>query len=84
MSGVNMPSVTMSVTDREVESKETITTPAGTYECFKITQTTKIKSIVGQTFKTAEYYSEGVGMIRTDTFSKNGKLESRRELLSLK
>lgn len=83
MNGMNLMSVTMSVTDRKVESKETITTPAGTYECLKISQTTSMKTIMSKTFHTVDYYAEGVGLIRSETYSKNGKLESTRELLSL-
>ena len=83
MNGMNLMTVTLSISDRKVESKESITTPAGTFECFKITQITKMKTIMAQTFKTEEYYAEGIGMIRTDTFTKNGKLNSRRELVGI-
>ena len=36
-------SVTLDVINRKVEGKEKITTPAGTWDCFKITNNTKIK-----------------------------------------
>jgi hypothetical protein len=83
VNGMNLMSVTMSITDRNVEAKEKITTPAGTFDCFKISQTTSMKTIISKTFTTVDYYAEGVGLVRSETYSKNGKLESSRELLSL-
>ncbi|RME05463.1 MAG: hypothetical protein D6816_08830, partial [Bacteroidetes bacterium] len=38
--GVKIMTIRQSVTDRKVEGTETVTTPAGTFECIKITQTT--------------------------------------------
>ncbi len=83
MNGMSLMSVTLSVTDRKVEGKESITTPAGTFECYKITQTTSMKTIMAKSFTTEEYYAEGVGLVRTNTYKKNGKLDSYQELLSL-
>lgn len=83
MNGLSLMTVTLSVTDRKVEGKETITTPAGTFECFKISQMSKVKTIMSKSYKTEEYYAEGVGLIRTNTYKKNGKLEGYQELLSL-
>ena len=83
MNGMSLMSVTLSVTDRKVEGKETVTTPAGTFECYKIVQTTSMKTIMSKSFTTEEFYAEGVGLVRTNTYKKNGKLESYQELLSL-
>ena len=83
MNGMSLMTVTLSVTDRKVEGKETITTPAGSFECYKITQTTSMKTIMSKSFTTEEFYAEGVGLVRTNTYKKNGKLESYQELLSL-
>jgi hypothetical protein len=83
MNGMSLMTVTLSVTDRKVEGMETITTPAGTFECYKITQTTSMKTIMSKSFTTEEFYAAGVGLVRTNTYKKNGKLESYQELLSL-
>ncbi|PHN08549.1 TapB family protein [Flavilitoribacter nigricans] len=83
MNGMSLMTVTLSVTDRKVEGMETITTPAGTFECYKITQTTSMKTIMSKSFTTEEFYAEGVGLVRSNTYKKNGKLESYQELLSL-
>lgn len=42
MSGTNM-SMTVEITDREVIGKETITSPAGSFNCFVITYATDMK-----------------------------------------
>lgn len=83
MNGMNLMSVNISVTDRKVEGKESITTPAGTFECYKISQTTHVKTIMGKTYQSVEYYAEGVGLVQSETYGKNGKLEGKQVLLSL-
>lgn len=83
MNGMNLMTVTLSVTDRKVEGMETITTPAGTFECYKITQTTSVKTILAKSFTTEEFYAKGVGLVRSNTYKKNGKLDGYQELLRL-
>lgn len=83
MNGMNLMTVTISVTDRKVEGKESVTTPAGTFDCYKISQTTHVKTIMGKTFQSVEYYAEGVGLVQSETYGKNGKLEGKQVLLRL-
>jgi hypothetical protein len=69
----------MSVTNRIVEGKKTITTSAGTFECYKITQNMEMTTtMMGMSFpvqiKTIEYVSAGVGSVRSETYDKDGKL----------
>jgi hypothetical protein len=42
--GTKLMGMTINIVDQEVVGKESITTPAGTFECFKIVSTTEIKS----------------------------------------
>ena len=72
-SGFNF-GVTVNITNRKVEKKEQITTPAGTFECFKITYDVETKSIISARGKSAEYISEGHGVVKSESFDKNGKL----------
>jgi hypothetical protein len=72
--GINK-SINLDVTDRVVGAKESITTTAGTWECYKITSKHKIITKVagiGVPTKTdvTEWYAPGVGIIKTET--KNG------------
>lgn len=74
--GLNLMKMRIDVVDRKVEAKETVTTPAGTYDCYKISQNTNTKMLVGKSFKTVNWYAENVGLVRTENYDKKGKLES--------
>lgn len=64
------------ITDRVVEGKETIQTPAGTFECFKLTYKGDIKvSFVKQNLNYVEYIAKNVGVVKLEAFDKNGKRE---------
>ena len=71
-------SIEVSITERKVEGKESVTTPAGTWECFKITSQNKIVSKIagiGIPIRMAvtEWYASGFGVVKTE--SKTGKTE---------
>src|SRR5687767_1766328 len=71
-------SIEVSITERKVEGKETVTTPAGTWECFKITSKNKITSRIAGIgipirMDVTEWYAPGFGVIKTE--SKTGKTE---------
>lgn len=74
--GLNIMKMNIEVVDRKVEAKETVTTPAGTYECYKISQYTNTKMLVGKSFKTVNWYAANVGLVRTENYNKKGRLES--------
>ena len=74
--GVKIMTIRQLVTDRKVEGTETITTPAGTFECIKMTQTTEMKMLVKKKFKTVSWYALGVGMVKSETYDKKGKKQS--------
>jgi hypothetical protein len=70
----------ITISDRKVESTESITTPAGTFQCYKVTyNTTTETNAMGMKMssegKGVEYYCSGTGMVKSETYNKNGKLE---------
>jgi hypothetical protein len=69
------------MTEGKVLSYEDVTTEAGTFKCYKVTQTTKAMGVTGTT---VNYYAKGVGAVKTESFDKNGKLISSTELVSMK
>lgn len=73
--GINIVNMTVNVTGRKVIGQETVTTPAGTFDCYKLTQTTDVKMMLGKSFTSIEYYAEGVGVVRSETYDKKGDLE---------
>ncbi|MBX2894972.1 MAG: hypothetical protein KF763_06000 [Cyclobacteriaceae bacterium] len=80
----------MSVTvyDRKVEGKETITTPAGIFECFKIASKSKVNTQMGITmnlnFSSTEWFALKVGMVKSESFDKNGKSSGYTQLAAYK
>ncbi len=74
--GMNIMNMTIEIVDRKVEGQETVETPAGTFDCYKISQTTKTKMMIGKEFTSAEWYAQGVGMVKSETYDKKGRVES--------
>jgi hypothetical protein len=76
------------ITDRKVEAKETITTPAGIFECYKISSKSTIENQMGMTMKfeftNIEWITEKVGMVKSELFDKNGKSNGTTILVSRK
>ena len=83
MSGINMNSQ-VDMINRKVEKQERITTPAGTFDCFVIYSENQSKMMMtSQNFPSRLWLAEDVGMVRQETYNKNGKLMSSTELTSL-
>ncbi len=83
VTGAPMPfKMTVNVVNRKVEAEEDLSTPAGTFSCIKISQDIITKSVVKVTVSSVEWYAEGVGLIRSETFRK-GKLMGYSELTAL-
>jgi hypothetical protein len=82
--GFKFMTLTVLITDRTVEAEESVTTPAGTFTCFKFSQTVTTKVGVKVTVKSYDWLSNGVGMIKNESYTTDGKLNSRMELIELK
>ncbi len=85
---VNMGAMNMEMNvetlNRKVEKKESVTTPAGTFDCFVISSDTRTKMMMGGgTFPSRIWLSEGVGMVKQETYNKNGKLNGYSVLTAL-
>lgn len=82
---MNMGGITMKTsvdqTNRKVISEERVTTAAGTFNCIILTETTKSKTMGAKIELNSKLWlAEGVGMIKQETYKKNGDLMSRTEL----
>jgi hypothetical protein len=82
--GMNVMNISVSITNRKVEAVENLTTPAGTYECYKISYDIATKMMISVKMKGVEWYSKGVGMVKSETYSKDGKLQGSTVLSALK
>ena len=85
-SSVKVLGITMkiTVTDRQVLRQETIQTPAGAYHCIVIRET-KLEKGMGRNRHTIAdtWYTQGLGMVRHDTYNMNMELQTSEILTSI-
>ena len=80
--GAMKMNMSIDMLNRKVDKKESITTPAGTYDCFALSYDSEMKMGMKMTFKFKEWIAEGVGVVRNESYNKNGKLMGYSELTS--
>ncbi len=72
--GMKLMSMETDITDRTVEGKENVTTPAGTFNCYKIKQNMTTKVPMKIESKSITWMAPGAGMIKTESYSSDDKL----------
>jgi hypothetical protein len=87
--GTPFSSIQYDVNNRKVENSEKIASPAGSWDCFKISYEAKmiIRTMgipVPMNFKAYEWYAPGFGIVKTESYSKNGKLMGQTLLTGIK
>jgi hypothetical protein len=80
---------TFKETNRKVEGKETVTSPAGSWEAYKITYDGQLKiNMAGigipMNFKVTEWFVPGFGLVKSESMNKNGKLMGSTLITSIK
>ncbi|MFW5699771.1 MAG: hypothetical protein ACOCXS_02580 [Bacteroidota bacterium] len=86
ISGPTSPRMTMTITieDRKVEAREDITTPAGTFTCYKITYETETNMPMAEKSKSVEWFSLEAGQVKLENYGRNDKLTGYSVLSDLK
>ncbi|RUA33766.1 MAG: hypothetical protein DSY77_08590 [Bacteroidetes bacterium] len=69
-------SMEIKIQDRKVMAKENIEVPAGNYEAWKINSIIKFDAMITRETKNVEWIAENVGVVRSEQYDKNGKLNS--------
>ena len=85
MSGINVMDRDFFIKNRKVEKEESITTPAGTFNCIKISYTTESSGKSGGMSKpmlTSIWYSKDVGMVKVENY-KDDKVSNSQILTKL-
>ncbi len=72
--GMTIMTITVMVTDRKVVGNESVTVPAGTFDCYKITYNIETKMMFKITGSASEYMNKKVGLVKSESFDKKGKL----------
>ena len=74
MNGVNTFRMVVQVTDRLIAARETLETIAGSFDCVKISQTVTTKMVIKIQATSNEWYAPGIGVVRSESFDKKGRL----------
>lgn len=82
--GMSILNMTVNVSNRKVEAIESITTPAGTFECYKISYDVATKMMINVKTKGVEWFSRGIGLVKSETYDSAGKLLGSNVLTSVK
>jgi hypothetical protein len=82
-SGINM-TIKVKTTNRKVAGQETITVPAGTFDCLVVTADTETIALVPKKTKSKSWMAKGIGLVKMETYDKKGKLEKVQVLTSVK
>lgn len=82
-SGMNIMNATGDITNRKVEGMVTVETPAGKFDCQKITYDLALKLLGNRTYKTEEYLAKGIGVVKQVQYNDKGKIESSLILTKL-
>lgn len=68
-----------------VVARESVTTPAGTFDCYKVDNEVSSKALLNTVrMKTTTWLAAGVGVVKSETFDGKGKLQSSMELVARK
>lgn len=86
VSSQGMPVMTMIVRifNRKVEAIEDVTTPAGTFSCYKMTSSIETKTMFSMTVNSTDWIAKKIGTVRSETFDKNGNLTGYSVLTAVK
>jgi len=75
----------MKITNRKIAGKETVTTPAGTFECLKLTYDSHFTTMgAGKTSNHVVFIAKQVGTVKSEYYNSNGKLQGYDELTTIR
>lgn len=81
----DVPPITYRIFNRKAVGAESVETPMGKFVCFKIVHSVEVDlPLLGKkVVHGATWIGKGIGAIKSETYAKNGKLESRILLTNL-
>lgn len=88
--GKDFMKIISEVKERKVEAEEKVTTPGGTWNCFRLNEVRSTTSeVMGRKVpsaetKSLEWFASGVGPVKFEMYDASGNLASRSELISIK
>jgi hypothetical protein len=89
--GALMTTINFDEVNRKVVTRESVTTPAGTWDCWKITYDMKFKALTSPlnigipvNMQVNEWFAPGFGIVKSETYNKSGKLMGSTAITSAK
>jgi hypothetical protein len=74
--GMTIMNMTITYTNRKVEGAETVVTPAGKFECMKVSYDLTVNMMGTRKMKGIEYLAKGVGMVKSEMYDEKGRKEN--------
>ncbi|MDD2594943.1 MAG: hypothetical protein PHD11_03900 [Bacteroidales bacterium] len=75
---------TITLKNRKVLAIEKVTTPAGTFDSYKVSETQTIKVLVMTSeVEIVSWFVKGLGCVRQETFDRHGKLQNWLQIVSV-
>ncbi|HLN73890.1 MAG: hypothetical protein ACM3O8_08850 [Methylococcaceae bacterium] len=72
------------LTNRKVEAVEDVTVSAGTFNAYRFSCDVNSSAMgIKSKSRNVDWYAKGIGTVKTENFDKNGKLQSRTELMQV-
>ncbi|MGZ2368911.1 TapB family protein [Ancylomarina sp. YFZ004] len=82
--GSGLMNMTTNIINRKVEAFEKITTPAGSFKCYKISEDVKSKvGFIKVNMRNVAWIIQDIGTIRSESYNKRGKLNTVTELVKI-
>ncbi|MDD2244898.1 MAG: hypothetical protein PHR13_09850 [Dysgonamonadaceae bacterium] len=76
--------MTTNIVNRKVDDIEDLTVPAGTFNCMKISGDVSGKILgMNMSGKSVQWYSSGIGMVKSETYDKKGELSGSMVLVAV-
>lgn len=82
--GIPIMNTTVSITNRKVEAQEKLTTPAGTFDCYKISFDIESKMGFAVKAKGVQWYAQEVGLVKAENYDTKGKLTGYQLLTAIR
>ncbi len=78
--GLTFANIHFTISDRKVESRETIEVPAGEFDCYKVSYATRMETRtmgipIRASGRVVEYHAPGIGAVRTETYDSRDRLQ---------
>lgn len=81
--GVPVMNMVVNVYNRKVEAIEEVTTPAGTFSCYKVSYDLETIMLFQVKSRGIEWYAKDIGLVKSETYNRSGKLTGRTILSAL-